>query len=328
MFPTHRPRRLRRDAPTRTLVRETVLSKDDLVLPLFVRSGKGIRQEISSMPGCFHLSPDELKRELAGAREDGVTSFILFGLPMAKDPRGSEAWADDGAVQQGLRAAREELGHDCVLMADVCLCAYTDHGHCGVLDDQPGRPVSVENDATLELLAQAGVSLARAGADVIAPSDMMDGRVLAIRRALDGAGFSDRPILSYAVKYASGFYGPFRAAAESAPRAGDRATYQMDPANVREAVKEALADVDEGADMVMVKPALAYLDVITKVREAVNVPVAAYNVSGEYSMVKAAAARGWIDEPRVVHELLLGMRRAGADFILTYFSRDVARRLR
>ena len=328
MFPTHRPRRLRRDANLRAMVRETELRPDDLVLPLFVRAGvKGYRKEIGSMPGVFQLSPDELEREVASARADGVTSFIFFGLPEGKDATGTGAYAEDGAVQQGLAAARRALGPDATLIADVCLCEYTDHGHCGVLDDR-GHTVTVKNDATLPLLARSAVSLARAGADVIAPSDMMDGRVAAIRGALDAAGLEDRPILSYAVKYASGFYGPFREAAESAPKKGDRATYQMDPANALEALKEARTDVEEGADMIMVKPALSYLDIIRRVRDEVLVPVAAYNVSGEYAMVKAAAARGWIDEARVAHEILLSIKRAGAGIILTYFAREAARRLR
>ncbi|MBI3726185.1 porphobilinogen synthase [bacterium] len=327
-FPIQRPRRLRRDASMRRLVRETELQANDLVLPLFVRAGtkKGHRKEIASMPGVFQLSPDEIERECAAAREDGVSSFIFFGLPTSKDAQGSEAWADDGAVQQALRASRRALGADATLIADVCLCEYTDHGHCGVLDDR-GSHVTVKNDATLPLLAKAAVSLARAGADVIAPSDMMDGRVAAIRRALDEAALEETPILSYAVKYASGFYGPFRDAAESAPKKGDRSTYQMDPANAREAVKEARLDVEEGADMIMVKPALAYLDIIRRVREDVLVPVAAYNVSGEYAMVKAASARGWIDEARVSQEILVSIKRAGADVILTYFAREAAKRL-
>jgi porphobilinogen synthase len=327
-FPIQRPRRLRRDASMRRLVRETELQANDLVLPLFVKAGvKGFRKEVASMPGVFQLSPDEVERECQGAREDGVSSFIFFGLPTAKDATGSEAWDQDGAVQQGIRAARKALGADATLIADVCLCEYTDHGHCGVLDDK-GTHVTVKNDATLPLLARAAVSLAQAGADVIAPSDMMDGRVGALRRALDESGFEDWPIMSYAVKYASGFYGPFRDAADSAPKKGDRATYQMDPANAREALREAQLDVDEGADMIMVKPALAYLDIIRRVKDTVLVPVAAYNVSGEYAMVKAAAQKGWIDEARVAQEMLVSIKRAGADIILTYFARDAAKRLR
>jgi porphobilinogen synthase len=279
------------------------------------------------MPGVFQLSPDEVERECAAAKEDGVSGFIFFGLPTAKDATGSEAWDDEGAVQQGLRAARKALGEDAVLVADVCLCEYTEHGHCGVLEDR-GSHVTVKNDATLPLLTKAAVSLARAGATVIAPSDMMDGRVGAIRRGLDDAGYDELPILSYAAKYASGFYGPFRDAAESAPRKGDRQTYQMDPANAREALREVQLDIDEGADMVMVKPALSYLDIIHRVRELTPLPVAAYNVSGEYSMVKAAAARGWIDEARVADEILVSIKRAGADFILTYFAREAAKRIR
>jgi porphobilinogen synthase len=327
-FPIHRPRRLRRDASVRRLVRETELMANDLVLPLFVKAGtKGYRKEVSSMPGVFQLSPDECERECVAAREDGVSAFIFFGLPSEKDATGSESWSADGAVQLALRGARKALGADATLIADVCLCEYTDHGHCGVLEDK-GSHVTVRNDATLPLLARSAVSLAEAGADVIAPSDMMDGRVGAIRQALDAAGLEDRPILSYAVKYASGFYGPFREAAESAPKKGDRATYQMDPANALEALKEARADVEEGADMIMVKPALSYLDIIRRVREEAVVPVAAYNVSGEYAMVKAAAARGWIDEMRVAMEILLSIKRAGADIVLTYYAREAAKRLR
>jgi porphobilinogen synthase len=309
-------------------VRETELQTNDLVLPLFVRAGtKGLRREIASMPGVFQLSPDEVERECASAREDGVSAFIFFGLPVTKDAHGSEAWDDGGAVQQGLRAAKRALGEDAVLVADVCLCEYTEHGHCGVLEDR-GTHVTVKNDATLPLLVKTSVSLARAGASVIAPSDMMDGRVAAIRSGLDEAGFVETPILSYAAKYASAFYGPFRDAAESAPKKGDRQTYQMDPANAREALREVELDLDEGADMVMVKPALAYLDIIRRVRELTTAPVAAYNVSGEYSMVKAAAARGWIDEARVADEMLVSIKRAGADFILTYFAREAAKRIR
>lgn len=326
-FPIHRGRRLRRDPAVRAMVRETHVRAEDLILPLFVRSGQGLRQEISSMPGCYHLSPDELRREVAAAAEDGVRAFILFGIPDEKDAAGTEAYRDEGIVQVGLRALRQELGADVSLVADVCLCEYTDHGHCGVLQDDRGI-TTVANDPTLELLGQASVSLARAGADIIAPSDMMDGRVAAIRGALDAAGLSDRVIMSYAVKYASAFYGPFREAADSAPQKGDRATYQMDPANRLEALREAAADVEEGADIVMVKPALSYLDVIREVRDAVRAPVAAYNVSGEYSMVKAAAAKGWIDGDRVAREALLSMKRAGADVILTYFARDAAKWIR
>ena len=301
------------------MVRETRLSPEQLVYPLFVAPGKGLRREIPSLPGCFHLSPDEAAREAREVESLGIAGVILFGLPEGKDPVGSEGYADDGVVQQAIRAIRAEC-RELLVVTDVCLCEYTSHGHCGVVDGD-----EVRNDATLDLLAKMAVSHARAGAHVVAPSDMMDGRVGAIRTALDGAGFADTPILSYAAKYASAFYGPFRDAADSAPQFGDRRGYQMDPANVREALKEVRLDVGEGADMVMVKPALPYLDVIRAVREAVDRPVAAYNVSGEYAMVKAAAAKGWIDEKRIVLETLTSIRRAGADVILTYHAKDFAR---
>jgi porphobilinogen synthase len=278
-----------------------------------------MRREISSLPGCFHLSVDEAAREAEEVEGLGIGGVILFGLPSAKDPEGSEGYADDGVVQEATRAIRAACP-ELLVLTDVCLCEYTSHGHCGVVEDG-----EVKNDPTLELLARQAVSHARAGAHVVAPSDMMDGRVGAIRTALDGAGFPDVPILSYAAKYASAFYGPFREAAESAPQFGDRRGYQMDPANVREALREVRLDVEEGADVVMVKPALPYLDVIRAVAESFDRPVAAYNVSGEYAMVKAAAARGWIDEDRVMRETLTAIRRAGADIILTYHAKDFAR---
>lgn len=326
-FPTARPRRLRYNPLVRRLVRETELSPADFILPLFVRPGRGVRQEIGSMPGNFQLSPDTLVDEIGGAKELGVTSFILFGIPPDKDATGSSALRDDGIVQQALRAARKAFGADVLLMTDECFCEYTDHGHCGILRKR-GDGLDVDNDATLAILADQCVSHARAGADVIAPSGMMDGMVGAIRRGLDAAGFTDIPILSYAAKYASGFYGPFRDAAESPPQFGDRNTYQMDPANGDEALKEVALDLAEGADLVMVKPALSYLDIIRRVKDRFRVPVAAYNVSGEFAMVKAAAARGWIDERRVTLEILTSIRRAGADMILTYHARDAARWLR
>jgi porphobilinogen synthase len=319
VFPEERPRRLRRTARLRAMVRETRLTPEHLVYPLFVTPGEGVRQEISSLPGCFHLSVDEAAREAEEVEGLGIGGVILFGLPSAKDPEGSEGYADDGVVQEATRA----IGAACpelLVFTDVCLCEYTSHGHCGVVEDG-----EVKNDPTLELLARQAVSHARAGAHVVAPSDMMDGRVGAIRTALDGAGFPEVPILSYAAKYASAFYGPFREAADSAPQFGDRRGYQMDPANVREALREVRLDVEEGADMVMVKPALPYLDVIRAVAESFDRPVAAYNVSGEYAMVKAAAARGWIDEDRVMRETLVAIRRAGADIILTYHAKDFAR---
>ena len=300
------------------MVRETHLTPEHLVYPLFVAPGKGFREEISSLPGCFHLSPDEAAREAEEVERLGIGGVILFGLPETKDPVGSEGYTEDGVVQQAVRAIRGACS-ELVVMTDVCLCEYTSHGHCGVVEDG-----EVQNDATLELLARMAVSHARAGAHVLAPSDMMDGRVAAIRRALDGEGFSERAILSYAAKYASAYYGPFREAAGSAPQFGDRRGYQMDPANAREALREVRLDVEEGADAVMVKPALAYLDVIRAVRERFDRPVAAYNVSGEYAMVKAAAQRGWVDEERIVKETLTAIRRAGADIILTYHAKDFA----
>jgi porphobilinogen synthase len=306
----------------RALVRETHLNPDGLVYPLFVRHGKGVRNEIPSMPGNFHFSPDTLVEEVGAAREDGVRAVILFGLPDGKDAQGSEAWAADAAVQVSVTRLKQAYD-DILVMTDVCLCEYTDHGHCGVIEDG-----EVLNDPSLELLARTAVSHARAGADIVAPSDMMDGRVAAIRDGLDGAGFGNTPILSYAAKYASAFYGPFREAADSAPQFGDRRSYQMDPSNGEEALREVALDLDEGADMVMVKPALPYLDVIRRVRDSFEVPVAAYNVSGEYSMLCAAAERGWIDRERTVLETLTSIKRAGAGIILTYHAREAARLLR
>jgi porphobilinogen synthase len=321
-FPVHRPRRLRRTELIRSLVRETDLSSGDLVYPLFVCPGKRVRQEIPSMPGQFNLSVDEAVAEAQESRSLGVPAVILFGIPPAKDPRASGAYDAHGIVQEAASAIKKEVPNSLVI-ADVCLCEYTDHGHCGVV-----REDEILNDETLELLAKTAVSQARAGADIVAPSDMMDGRVAAIRTALDAAGLDQVPILSYAAKYASGFYGPFREAAQSTPKFGDRRSHQMDPANAREAIKEVLLDVEEGADLVMVKPALPYLDVIYRVRQAVNVPVAAYHVSGEYAMLKAAARNGWIDGERVMMESLQAIRRAGADLIVTYFAKEAARLLK
>jgi porphobilinogen synthase len=318
-FPNQRPRRLRSTERLRGMVRETRLTPERLVYPLFVAPGAGVRKAISSLPGCFHLSPDEAAREAREVESLGIGGVILFGLPSVKDDKGSEGYAEDGVVQKAVRAIRAEC-RDLLVVTDVCLCEYTSHGHCGLVEGG-----EVQNDPTLDLLARMAVSHARAGAHLIAPSDMMDGRVGAIRKALDAGGFSGIPILSYAAKYASAYYGPFREAADSAPQFGDRRGYQMDPANAREALREVRLDLEEGADMVMVKPALAYLDVIRAVREAVDVPVAAYNVSGEYAMVKAAAARGWIDEERIVKETLVSIARAGADIILTYHAKDFAR---
>ncbi|HEX9190235.1 MAG TPA: porphobilinogen synthase [Vicinamibacteria bacterium] len=319
-FPYERPRRLRRSERLRAMVRETTLSPANLVYPLFVAAGEGLRREIPSLPGCFHLSVDRVAREAEEIERLGIGGVILFGLPSAKDPVGSEGYADGGVVQEAVRAIRAAC-RDLLVVTDVCLCEYTSHGHCGVVEDG-----EVQNDPTLALLSKMAVSHAKAGAHVVAPSDMMDGRVGAIREALDEAGYPSLPILSYAAKYASAFYGPFREAADSAPQFGDRRGYQMDPANVREARREVALDVEEGADIVMVKPALPYLDVIRAVAETSDRPVAAYNVSGEYAMVKAAAARGWVDEDRMMREILTSIRRAGADVILTYHAKDFARR--
>lgn len=316
-----RPRRLRRTETMRALVRETRLSPDDFVYPLFVCEGEGVRREIASMPGAFNLSIDELVKEVEAARRVGVNSVILFGVPDDKDAVGSEAYAEDGITQRAIRAVKREL-KDVLVIADNCLCEYTDHGHCGVIEDG-----EVLNDPTLDLLARTAVSQAQAGADIIAPSNMMDGFVIAIREALDESGFEHIPIMSYAVKYASGFYGPFREAAGSTPQFGDRRGYQMDPANSREAMREAELDYEQGADMLMVKPALPYLDIIRAVRERFDLPIAAYQVSGEYAMIKAAGRLGWIDEERVALETLTSIKRAGSDIILTYFARELAQRL-
>jgi porphobilinogen synthase len=318
-YPDERPRRLRRSDRLRAMVRETTLSPASLIYPLFVTPGNGVRREIPSLPGCYHLSVDQAVREAEVVEKLGIGGVILFGLPSAKDPVGSEGYADDGVVQQAIGAIRG-VCKELLVVTDVCLCEYTSHGHCGVVEQG-----EVQNDPTLELLSKMAVSHAKAGAHVVAPSDMMDGRVGAIRDALDAAGFAGLPILSYAAKYASAFYGPFREAADSAPQFGDRRGYQMDPGNVREALREVRLDVEEGADILMVKPALPYLDVIRAVKESVDRPVAAYNVSGEYAMVKAAAAKGWVDEERMMREILTSIRRAGADVILTYHAKDFAR---
>jgi porphobilinogen synthase len=317
-FPTHRPRRLRRSEALRRMVRETALEPSDFIYPLFVMEGRGQRKPVPSMPGIDNLTVDLALEEAKRARALGIPAVILFGLPAHKDPRGSQAWAEDGIVQRALRTLKESVP-ELQLIADICLCEFTDHGHCGVV-----QGAEVDNDQSLPLLAQMAVSCARAGADLVAPSDMMDGRVAAIRRALDEAKLGTTPILSYAAKYASGFYGPFREAAQSTPQFGDRRGYQMDPGNVREALKEVALDLEEGADLVMVKPALAYLDVIAKVKARFDVPVAAYNVSGEYAMLKAAAANGWIEGPRVMLEILTSIKRAGADLILTYHALEAA----
>ena len=321
MHPMIRPRRLRRGEAMRALVRETRLHPSDFVYPLFVTPGENIRHEISSMPGNYHWSVDRLVEEVSAAWDEGIRAVLLFGIPSQKDAEGSEAWDDEAAVQRGVRAIRESCP-EMLVMTDVCLCEYTDHGHCGVIVDG-----EIANDPTLDLLAKAAVSHARAGAQVVAPSDMMDGRVAAIRDALDGNGFENVAILAYSAKYASAFYGPFREAADSAPQFGDRRGYQMDPPNAREAMREIALDLDEGADMIMVKPALAYLDVIQRARDTFDVPVAAYNVSGEFSMLRAAGDRGWIDYERVMMETLTSIKRAGADIILTYHAREAARHI-
>ena len=317
-----RPRRLRRTGTIRDMVRETHLSTQDFIAPLFVKHGKNIQDPIQSMPGQFQFSPDMLVLEAEELWASGVPALILFGLPDGKDPTGSRSWAEDGIVQIAVKEIKDRLP-DMVVMTDVCFCEYTDHGHCGVILDGV-----VDNDTTLELLARQAVSHCDAGADFVAPSDMMDGRVGHIRHALDDAGYKDRGILSYAVKYASAFYGPFRDAADSAPQFGDRTGYQMDPANALEALKEAELDIEEGADMIMVKPALPYLDIINRVREISLLPLAAYSVSGEYAMVKAAAEKGWLDGERTMMEMLIAIKRAGADLILTYFAKEAARKLR
>jgi porphobilinogen synthase len=320
-FPQTRLRRFRKSPILRRMVRETRLSPDNLVLPLFVCPGEGVANDISSMPGVYQHSVDRLVETAKEAFAEGIRAVLLFGLPETKDAVGSSAWSADGIVQRAMRALAAAVP-DLIKIADVCFCEYTDHGHCGVLHGS-----EVDNDETLANLARQSLSLAEAGADIIAPSDMMDGRVGAIREALDGAGFTATPILSYAVKFASGFYGPFREAADSAPKFGDRRAYQMDPANGREAMREAELDVEEGADMLMVKPALPYLDVLAALRRRFDLPLAAYHVSGEYAMLKAAAERGWIDYERVMMESLIAIRRAGADLIMTYTARDAARLL-
>lgn len=316
-----RPRRLRRTSAIRDMVRETTLSVKDFIAPLFVKHGKGVKDPISSMPGQYQFSVDTIVKEAGELWSLGIPAVILFGLPDEKDGTGSRSWAEDGIVQRAVAAIKESLP-EMVVMTDVCLCEYTDHGHCGVIMNGV-----VDNDATLELLARQALSHVRAGADFVAPSDMMDGRVAAIRTALDQEGYQDIGILSYAVKYASAFYGPFRDAADSAPQFGDRTGYQMDPANLLEALKEAELDMEEGADMIMVKPAMPYLDIISRVREVSLLPLAAYNVSGEYAMVKAAAEKGWIDGERVMMEMLISIKRAGADLILTYFAKEAGKRL-
>ncbi len=321
-FPVRRPRRLRRSETIRRMVRETILRVDDLIMPLFVVHGRGIRREIPPMPGNYQLSVDQLIREAKEIAALRIPAVLLFGIPERKDAHGSEAYAKDGIIQQAVRAIKDSVS-DLLVITDTCLCEYTSHGHCGVVEEGV-----VKNDPTLELLAKVAVAQAEAGADIVAPSDMMDGRVGAIREALDSSGFEEVAIMSYAAKYASGFYGPFRVAAESAPQFGDRQSYQMDPANAAEALREVAMDLEEGADIIMVKPALAYLDILWRVRTEFDVPVAAYSVSGEFAMVKAAARLGWLEEERVMWEILTAIKRAGADLILTYFAKDAARLLR
>jgi len=321
-FPTQRPRRLRQNETWRRMVRETELAVDDLILPLFVVPGEGTRNPVKSMPGVFQMSVDEIVNEAKEIQGLGIPAVILFGVPHDedKDPQGTEAYNPEGLVPRAIRAIKDAVP-DLLVWADVCMCEYTSHGHCGVLTEEG----EVQNDPTLDLLAQAALVYAQAGADAVAPSDMMDGRVWAIRETLDQAGFVHTPIVSYAAKYASAFYGPFRDAAQSAPAFGDRKAYQMDPANVEEALREVELDIEEGADVVMVKPAGAYLDVIRRVKDAFGLPTAAYQVSGEFALIKAAGEKGWIDEKRVAMESLVSIKRAGADMILTYFAKDVAR---
>lgn len=320
-FPIHRPRRLRNSDALRKMVRETQLTPADFIYPMFVTFGKGVRKKIPSMPGCFQFSVDEITKESQKVFKLGIPAIILFGIPEHKDARASGAYNPNGVVQNAVKAIKNKVP-ELIIITDVCLCEYTDHGHCGIV--KKGR---ILNDPTLELLAKEALSHVKAGADIVAPSDMMDGRVSYIRDTLDAQGFEEIPIISYAAKYASAFYSPFRDAAESVPQFGDRRTYQMDPPNRREAVKEVALDIEEGADIVMVKPALSYLDIISDIKDAFDIPVAAYNVSGEYSMIKAASKLGWIDEQKVVLEVLTSIKRAGADLILTYFAVDVVKAL-
>ncbi len=322
VFPDYRPRRMRQNSAFRALIRETQLSSAQLIYPLFVMPGKNKREEISSMPGVFRLSVDQLAKEGKECLSLGVNAVILFGLPEKKDGVGSGAHAKNGIIQQAIKELKNKAP-ELMVITDVCLCEYTDHGHCGCIINN-----DVDNDATLEILAKTALSHAQAGADMVAPSDMMDGRIAEIRGVLDENNFDTVPIMSYAVKYASSFYGPFRDAADCSPQFGDRRSYQMDPANSREALREATLDVDEGADILMVKPAVAYLDIITKLKDEFDLPIAAYHVSGEYAMIKAAAANGWIDGERVMQETLLSIKRAGADIIITYFAKEMAKLLR
>ena len=318
LFPDYRPRRMRQSEAFRKMVRETLLSVNDLILPLFTVGGKGVKDPIDAMPGQYHFSIDNLVKVARQAFDLGIPAVILFGIPPKKDPLGTQAYAKDGIVQRAVKAVKDKVP-ELAVITDVCLCQYTDHGHCGFVDGH-----TVDNDASLELLALTALSHAKAGADMVAPSDMMDGRVAEIRNILDENDYSQIPIMSYAAKYCSSYYGPFREAAHSAPQFGDRRTYQMDPANAKEAIREATMDAEEGADIIMVKPALAYLDIICRIRDEVDLPMAAYNVSGEYSMIKAAEKMGWIDGQKVMMETLTAIKRAGADMILTYFAMDAA----
>ncbi|MEW6455148.1 MAG: porphobilinogen synthase [Acidobacteriota bacterium] len=321
-FPVNRMRRLRKNEVIRNMVKETELSINDLIYPLFVRPDRKIKNEIKSMPGNYQFSVDMLVEECKEVLNLGIPAVILFGIPERKDEKGSEAYDENGIIPQALKSIKKEIP-DLILIADVCMCEYTSHGHCGIVENG-----YVKNDETLKLLAKASVVYANAGADIIAPSDMMDGRVKAIREALDSNGLINIPIMAYSAKFASAFYGPFREAAESAPKFGDRKSYQMDPANQREALREIELDIEEGADIVMIKPALSYLDIISQAKNRFSVPIAAYNVSGEFSMVKAASKLGWIDEEKIVYEILTSIKRAGADLILTYFAKDMARKLK
>ncbi len=322
LFPYYRPRRLRQNKEFRRMIRETVLTTDDLIAPLFTISGKNIKNPIQSMPGHYQLSVDNLVQEAKKIYNLGIPAIVLFGIPEKKDPLGTQAYAKNGVVQKGINAIKNKFP-GIIVITDVCLCQYTDHGHCGFVEGN-----TINNDATLDLLAKAALSHAEAGADMVAPSDMMDGRVSEIREALDENGFTNLPIMSYSAKYCSAFYGPFRHAADSAPKFGDRRTYQMDPANSLEAIREAAMDVEEGADIIMIKPALSYLDIISRLRDEIDLPLAAYNVSGEYAMVKAAAEKGWIDGKKVMMETLISIKRAGADMILTYFAIEAAMELK
>ncbi|MFH2220398.1 MAG: porphobilinogen synthase [Pseudomonadota bacterium] len=321
IFPDYRPRRLRQNDAFRRMIRETIVSVNDLILPLFAIDGKGIKNPIDSMPGHYQLSIDNLVKTSKTAYDLGIPAVMIFGIPAKKDPLGTSAYAKDGIVQKAVKTLKDRIP-DLAVITDICLCQYTDHGHCGIVDGHV-----IDNDATLDLLARTGVSHAKAGADMVAPSDMMDGRIAEIRNALDESDFSHVPIMSYSAKYCSSYYGPFRQAADSAPKFGDRRTYQMDPANALEAIREVNLDVEEGADIIMVKPALAYLDIICRIRDEIDLPIAAYNVSGEYAMIKAADKMGWIDGKRVMMETLTAIKRAGADVILTYFAIEAAKEL-